>query len=99
MARSRLMDLRYAKAIKSTEELFTPIELQQMGIDHKNMIKTTSCNPYFEPNYKEKNKLKNTFIKNLMLVYTNFLLKFNVRKIFINQKRRLKESLEKLKIL
>ena len=98
MARSKMMDPRYAKAIKSTEELFTPIELQQMGIDPKNMIKTTSCNPYFETNYQDKNKLKNTFIKNSDAgLYEFFAKEVQCSQDFINQKRRLKESFGKTK--
>ena len=98
MTKSRMMDPRYAKAIKSTEELFTPIELQEMGIDPENMIKTTSCNPYFETNYKEKNKLKNTFIKNSEAgLYEFFAKEVECSQDFINQKRRLKESFGKTK--
>ena len=98
MARRGMMDPRYAKAIKSTEELFTPIELQQMGIDPKNMIKTTSCNPYFETNYQDKNKLKNTFIKNSDAgLYEFFAKEVQCSQDFINQKRRLKESFGKTK--
>lgn len=96
MAKSRLMDPRYAKAIKSTEELFTPIELQQMNIDPKNMIKTIRCNPYFESNYKDKNKLKNTFIINSEAgLYEFFAKEVECIKDFREQKKELKNSFVK----
>ena len=63
MTSKGMMDPRYTRAVKSTENVFTPRELQMMDINPKNLMKA-ECTPYFEDNYTDKIKLKNTVIKN-----------------------------------
>ena len=95
MARSGMMDPRYTRAVKSTENVFTPRELQMMGIDPKNMMKA-ECTPYFEDNYKDKIKFKNTFIKNADAgLYEFFAKEVECSAKFKSEKERLKQSLKK----
>ena len=94
MTSKGMMDPRYTRAVKSTENVFVPRELQMMGIDPKNMMKA-DCTPYFEGNYKDKIKLKNTFIKNADAgLYEFFAKEIECSAKFKNGKERMKQSLK-----
>ena len=93
MPRPGMMDPRYPRVVKSTENVFTPRELQMMGIDPKKLMKA-ECTPYFEDNYIDKFKLKNTFIKNADAgVYEFFAKEVECSAKFISEKERLKTSI------
>ena len=96
MTRPGMMDPRYPRAVKSTENVFVPRELQMMGIDPKNMMKA-ECTPYFEDNYKDKTKLKNTFIKGSDSgLYEFFAKEVECSAKFKSEKERLKQSLKQM---
>ena len=95
MARSGMMDPRYPRAVKSTENVFTPRELEMMGITPDNLM-SVKCTPYFEDNYKDKTKLKNTFIKGSDSgLYEFFAKEVECSAKFKSEKERLKQSLKK----
>jgi len=92
---ARPMDPRYPRAVKSTENVFTPRELQMMDITPENMMKA-KCTPYFEDNYKDKNKLRNTFIKGTDSgLYEFFAKEVECSAKFRSGKDRLKQALKK----
>ena len=95
MTSKGMMDPRYTRAVKSTENVFTPRELQMMDINPKNLMKA-ECTPYFEDNYTDKIKLKNTVIKNADAgLYEFFAKEVECSAKFISGKERIKQSLKK----
>ena len=95
MTSKGMMDPRYTRAVKSTENVFTPRELQMMDINPKNLMKA-ECTPYFEDNYTDKIKLKNTVIKNADAgLYEFFAKEVECSDEFIRGKERIKQSLKK----
>ena len=95
MTSKGMMDPRYTRAVKSTENVFTPRELQMMDINPKNLMKA-ECTPYFEDNYTDKIKLKNTVIKNADAgLYEFFAKEVECSAKFIRGKERIKEALKK----
>lgn len=92
---ARPMDPRYPRAVKSTENVFTPRELQMMDIKPENLM-SANCTPYFEDNYKDKNKLRNTFIKGTDSgLYEFFAKEVECSAQFSTGKDRLKQALKK----